>query len=583
MSRRFLTLIRQLAFLATVSVLTVGLSSSGEASLNPQSVPSPVVSFDASALTPDGKIVVAGSMYDPDQLRPIVARYLPDGTLDPSFGHGGYAVLDRTESPNAPDAVAVAPNGEILLAGPGARLVRLTRGGELDRSFGVEGVAVPKPAGWSIDHLAVDSAGRPLIAGSIGNTLAVERFTVDGRPDQSLDGDGLAVASPVPESSLQNLYSFQRGEAVAVRPDDRILVIGQALLDSGDAEVVAAQFDVGGTPDASFNDDGVSRIPVASPFPPIGSSSGSSGGSSYYAVKAIALDQAGAAAVRLAPETAFPHAPSFCSGGSALRIDADGVLDPGFGIATRVSECPADLAVLGSGGVFAVGHEYVKEGSDPVTQTAYTAEGQFDPAFGSQTHEFMVTGLFSWGNSVQVLASGIVATVGTAYSDDCYVSPPGIGCEFGFLLAQRPDGEVVDDFGTRGIATLPETRICRDPFEYCPYPDSEEFRRLVRRQVDETAYRARGALRTRLGCPLDARETCEVRAWFTASRSDRVLTRIRRTSIHAGRFVPRRSGALRKRDAATVAQRRRLEIHVVYSAPHQPPTRFHVRVALDDA
>ncbi|MDX6582369.1 MAG: hypothetical protein QOI10_1553 [Solirubrobacterales bacterium] len=578
MSRRFLTLIRQLAVLATASVLTVGLSTSVEASLNPQSVPSPVVSFGASALTPDGRIVVAGSMYDPEKLRPIVARYLPDGTLDPSFGHGGYTALDRTESPNPPNAVAVAPNGDILLAGPGARLVRLTGRGELDRSFGVEGVAVPQPAGGSIDHLAVDSAGRPLVAGSIGNTLAVERFTVDGRPDESFDGDGLTVASPIPASSLQGLYSFQRGAVVAVRPDDRILVIGQALQDSGDAEVVAAQFNVDGTPDASFNGDGSSEIPVAD-------SSGSTGSSPYYAVKALAMDQAGAATVRLAPETAFPDAPSFCRGGSALRIRADGTLDSAFGIASRepAGVCPADLVVLSSGGVFAVGHEYVKEGTDTVTQTAYTPEGQFDPASGSQTHKLLVAGLYSWGNSVQLLPSGIVATVGTAYSDDCYVSPPGIGCEFGFVLAQRPDGEVVGDFGTRGIATLPETRICSDPFEYCPYPDPEEFRRLVRRQVDEIAYRSRDALRTRLGCPVEARETCEVRAWFTAPRSDRVLTRIRSTSIHAGRFVPRRSEALKERDFETVAQRKRLEIHVAYSAPHQPPTRFQVRLAVADS
>ena len=194
----------------------------------------------------------------------------------------------------------------------------------------------------------------------------------------------------------------------------------------------------------------------------------------------------------------------------------------------------------------------------------------------------MVVGQWSGATSVEQLPNGTLITVGSAYSGTC-TAPSGLGCQFGFLLAQQPDGQVVGDFGTRGIATLPETRICSDPFEHCPYPDPDEFRRFVRRQVDDTAYRSRDVLRTRLGCPLEAQETCEVRAWFTAPRSDRVLTRIRRTSIHAGRFVPRRSEALKKRDAATVAQRRRLEIHVVYSAPHQPPTRFHLRVALDDS
>ena len=332
-SRRFLSPTGQLAVLAIASVLSVGVSSSAHASLNPQSVPSSVVWFTTSALTPNGEIVVAGAMYDPDQLRPIVARFRPDGSLDPSFGQAGYTVLDRTESPNPPNAVAVGPSGEILLAGPGLRLVRLTAGGELDRSFGADGVATPQVGG----SLAVDSAGRALMAGSTGNTLAVERFTTGGLPDQSFDGDGLAVASPVPASSLQGLYSFQRGKALAVRPDDRPLVVGEALLDSGDTEVLAAQFNPDGTPDASFNGDGVSRIPLASPF---GSSGGSSGSSSYYAVQAMALDQAGTAAVRLAPETAFPEAPAFCRRGSALRIDPDGALDPGFGIAAQVCRVP---------------------------------------------------------------------------------------------------------------------------------------------------------------------------------------------------------------------------------------------------
>ena len=45
----------------------------------------------AVAVQPDGKIVIAGSAFNGDFL---VARYAPDGILDPSFGTGGLVTTD---------------------------------------------------------------------------------------------------------------------------------------------------------------------------------------------------------------------------------------------------------------------------------------------------------------------------------------------------------------------------------------------------------------------------------------------------------------------------------------------------------
>lgn len=75
---------------------------------------------NAVALQTDGKAVVVGSGYV-ESYDFTLARYKPDGTLDPSFGTGGEIT---TDFPGYDDdvayAVAVAPNGGIIAAGTGA-------------------------------------------------------------------------------------------------------------------------------------------------------------------------------------------------------------------------------------------------------------------------------------------------------------------------------------------------------------------------------------------------------------------------------------------------------------------------------
>jgi len=68
-------------------------------------------------LQPDGKVVVVGSSVLASGVHTIVvARYLADGTADPTFGGTGLAtILSGTQA----DAVAVAlrPDGHIVVLG----------------------------------------------------------------------------------------------------------------------------------------------------------------------------------------------------------------------------------------------------------------------------------------------------------------------------------------------------------------------------------------------------------------------------------------------------------------------------------
>ena len=88
---------------------------------------------NAVARQPNGRLVVAGSS---DRTGFAVARYLPSGVLDASFGRGGIV---RTAVYDGASALAIQPDGKIVLAGNTVdrfALARYTSDGRLDKNFG---------------------------------------------------------------------------------------------------------------------------------------------------------------------------------------------------------------------------------------------------------------------------------------------------------------------------------------------------------------------------------------------------------------------------------------------------------------
>lgn len=160
-----------------------------------------------------GTMVVAGTVTGSGGSDIALARYLPSGRLDPSFGSDGTVVYDFGGDENAGDVV-IGPGerifgGRIVVGGwsgfasapaAGEALVfRLLPDGGLDPSFGDGGVARPGPGG--VQAVEFDGRERVIAAGSrevgpFDNPWQVWRLTAEGQPDLSFGGgDGVASGS----------------------------------------------------------------------------------------------------------------------------------------------------------------------------------------------------------------------------------------------------------------------------------------------------------------------------------------------------------------------------------------------------
>lgn len=203
---------------------------------------------EAIAVQPNGRILAAGTSCSTRRSSPTcrgsVARYLPDGTLDRSFGTGGRLTLEELTSIGA---IAVDREDRILLAG--SALARLRPDGELDPSFGnggvVEGAAfLLSDAG----EIVVQRDGRVLALGwSCGGidgrqlTYAVVRYTREGAIDSTFGWLGAV--------------DVDYEEALALQRDGRMVVAGTTCLQTGQkiaCGVGMRRIKKDGAPDRSF-------------------------------------------------------------------------------------------------------------------------------------------------------------------------------------------------------------------------------------------------------------------------------------------------------------------------------------------
>src|SRR5947207_856272 len=163
-------------------------------------------------------VVVAGFDNTPIATEAFgVVRYLPNGTLDSSFGNHGATLTAFTNFINSPNAAALQTDGKIVVAGVAQSadgtlsefaIARFNANGGLDSSFGNGGKVTTnfvgvQPGGVSnpAKVVLVQIDGKILVSGSAshcakcGTRTALARYNSNGSLDATFGSGGTEMIS----------------------------------------------------------------------------------------------------------------------------------------------------------------------------------------------------------------------------------------------------------------------------------------------------------------------------------------------------------------------------------------------------
>lgn len=294
------------------------------------------------------------------------------GDLDPTFGHGGIAVVDLGGYDDG-EAVALQPDGKVLVGGtasvPGASafgVARLNPDGSVDTSFGNGGKVFANLFGRSVNFadLVLQPDGKILVGGWVAGAgggsdydFWLVRLNANGTFDPGFGSGGLVTT---------DLFSHSADQltALAVQADGRILAAGGVRRTGEDEHFVVVRYLTDGRLDPDFGVDGKAVTSVV-------------GDSLFFG---IALQPDGKIVA-----TGF----TIFSEYAVVRYDQQGRLDPGFGgdgiVTNPVYTYPADpfSVVVQPDGRIVVGGIAFPHGLDgDFALWRFLPDGSLDPSFG---------------------------------------------------------------------------------------------------------------------------------------------------------------------------------------------------------
>jgi uncharacterized delta-60 repeat protein len=198
----------------------------------------------------DGKVVAIGGGTGA-----VLVRYNADGSLDPTFGTGGTVLTIVDGGTTTASKAAIQPDGKIVIVGtaPGGQLVvRYLPDGTLDNSFGTGGIVQTNEPGSSFKGISValQPDGKIVVGGNDSNGPAylVTRYNSDGSIDTSWDGDGIKSIAYNAAGTFNNGFAAVGIRAIAVKLDGCIVALGH--------KNILFQFNADGSDDTTFDGDG---------------------------------------------------------------------------------------------------------------------------------------------------------------------------------------------------------------------------------------------------------------------------------------------------------------------------------------
>jgi len=218
------------------------------------------------AVQPDGKIVVSGQSCDSSGMLcdAAVVRYNANGSLDTTFSGDGKVTVDfGSVDDGAIGGLAIQPDGKIVIAGymwNGSNydmaVYRLNANGSLDTTFSGDGKAkVGFGSGRqdSARDLVLHPNGKISVAGytcdanGINCNFAVARFKSTGALDKTFSGDGKLTT---------NFGADDLCWGAALQADGKLVVVGERFIDGVSDKIALARYNANGTLDTTFSGDG---------------------------------------------------------------------------------------------------------------------------------------------------------------------------------------------------------------------------------------------------------------------------------------------------------------------------------------
>ena len=256
------------------------------------------------------------------------------GHLDRTFGANGIFTLSLANS--QANVVALQSDGKIVVAGQlgnKSGLIRLGTNGSLDNTFGSGGVVVVNHFGGDINQvivgLAIQSDGK-IVAAATGVPQGgqVARFNTNGTLDTTFGSNGIATLS-------------LNAALLALQTDGKIIVAGGQL-----GGAVMARLNTNGQPDTTFGTGGVAALAD------FGSSS-------------IALQADGKILIGSGGFPPLPVLNPLGAAGSVTRYNTNGSLDKTFGIfgQAAATAAPSAIAVQSDGKILTAGAQPAKSRS----------------------------------------------------------------------------------------------------------------------------------------------------------------------------------------------------------------------------
>ena len=411
----------------------------------------------AVAVQPDGKIVAVGYYRSGNDFDFAIARYNSDGSLDTTFGAHGRRSADFFGFFDFGQAVAIQPDGKIVVAGFTSNgsnndfaLVRYHSNGSADTSFSADGKVTTDFGGFFgtediANAVAVQPDGKIVVVGQSSQigpaatfSFAVARYNSDGSPDAGFGGgDGeLITGFPTAADDI--------GYAVAIQPDGKIVVAGSTET-SGNPDFALLRVNSDGTADTTFNGivttdffAGSSDAAYAVALQPDGKIvlAGTSGpGWSDFAVARYNSDGS--------PDTNF-------AGDGATTTDFNRSLDIGRAV-----------AIQPDGRIIVAGSSQASFGGFPIdfAVARYTSNGWEDPIFDGDGRVTVSIGTDDYGYGVALQPDGKIVVAGSTNN--------GSSTDFGLVrfLADwdgyEPDNSPVE--ATEIASGVPQTHDITPP------------------------------------------------------------------------------------------------------------------------